>query len=55
MYSGKGEQGALCAASDRNVITVFFALRKWKGKKKRRILKTKDKGNIFHYISHLNC
>lgn len=55
MYSGKGEQGALCAPSDKNVVTVGFALRKWKAEKKRRILKTKDKGNIFHCILHLNC
>lgn len=55
MYSGKREQGALCAPSDKNMITMFFALRKWKGEKKRRIFKTKDKGNIFHSISHLNC
>lgn len=35
MCSGKGEQGALCAPSDKNVITMFFCLKKMEGEKRK--------------------
>lgn len=35
MCSGKGEQGALCAPSDKNVITVFCLKEMQGGKEKK--------------------